>query len=679
MQLTNTELMRRVEYLEREIVAQEQREKELLASQFRLDSLLKNLPMAVILWDMDLKVIEWNPAAEFIFGYSHKEAIGKHATDLLLYDDNRAEIDAVINLLIEGRGGTRNKNRNFTKKGETIFCDWFNTLLREENGGIIGVTSLVNDISHNKRIEDALIKSEKEYRSTLNHLVVGVVVHSNDSSVLMSNPKAGEILGLTEQQLSGKINIDPFWNFVHEDLSIMNFSDYPVSQVFSTQKAVNNLILGIKRPDREFITWTVVNATPIFTRSGDLIKVIVNFVDITALKKSERAKLILEQQLQQSQKMEAIGTLAVGIAHDFNNLLTPILSYTQLAKVQVEPCSLEVGYLTKVEESANRAKDLVNKILSISRGSTTQTEFISLETLVEEVSTVIRASIPKTIKICTSFESNLPNICADPSQIYHVILNFCTNAVQSLSGKGELRISLNKVTRQFVPAPVEESEEEYLCLSFIDSGCGMDASTIARIYEPFFTTKHKSEQRGTGLGLSMVTEIIAKHKGYMSVNSTLGKGSQFKIYLPISNVEEHVPSKQDEQPLIYGDANILLVDDEIVLCELLTGMLNTLGYKVTACSDSNEALEIFKSAPQAFQLVISDYSMPSLDGGQLMQQIKSIRSDIPMLLITGYSDDTTENIVKALGGEGIITKPFDLKKFSHSISESLPRKASRNS
>jgi PAS domain S-box-containing protein len=663
------ELALRVSQLERESTLQKKREKELRISEHRLNVLLQNTPIALVSWDLDFKVVEWNTAAEHVFGYSKQEAMGKHATELILPEEIKSKIDAVFRKLLAGKGGARSTNKNFTKKGESILCDWFNTPLQDLNGKTIGVASLVHDITHSKKAEEALKAREKEYRSTLNELVVGVIVHASDTSILMSNPEARSIIGLSDAQMSGKKAIDPAWNFINEDLTIMKVEDYPVSKVFSTQQALQNYVLGINRPDRDDVTWVMVNATPIFAGSGDLQKVIVNFVDITALKKSEQERINLEQQLRQSQKMEAIGTLAGGIAHDFNNLLAPILGYTQLAKLQLEPSGKEVEYLSKVEESANRAKELVNKILLMSRASIANTESVNLESLVEEVLTVIRVSIPTSINIYQHYDPKLPNICADASQIYQVILNLCTNAVQSMYGKGKLDISLTKSNE--LPESLKNHHEDFVCLSVRDTGCGMDPSTLARIYEPFFTTKEKGKQRGTGLGLSIVAGVVNQHKGCMEVTTEPGKGSNFKIYLPISEKQKQTQPAQVEQELVSGKAHILLIDDEVMLCELGSIMLEKLGYEVTACTDSREALRIFESKPLDFQLIITDYSMPAIDGPQLMQRIKAIRSDIPMLLVTGYSDKATPQNLESWGCQGIIAKPFDMKKFSQSVSETL--------
>ncbi len=284
---TYKELELRINTLEQEAVLGRQREKALRDSEHKLNTHLKSTPIGAISWDLDFRVIEWNPSAETIFGYSDREAKGKHATELILPEELKEEVDVIFQDLISEKGGARSTNQNLTKDGKRVLCDWYNTTLKDTDGKVSGVASLVQDITYQKQAEEELQASEKEYRSTINGLLVGVVVHASDTSILLSNPEASNILGLTYEQMSGKKAIDPSWHFVHEDLTIMKVENYPVSRVFSTEKPLSDYVIGINRPDKNHITWVIVNATPVFSKDKSLDKVIVNFADITALKRME--------------------------------------------------------------------------------------------------------------------------------------------------------------------------------------------------------------------------------------------------------------------------------------------------------------------------------------------------------------------------------------------------------
>ncbi len=311
---TYEELKQRVKKLEQEVAMRKQAEKALRESEHKRNTHLQNTPIGAISWDLNFRAVEWNPAAEAIFGYSKAEAMGKHATELILPEDIKEMVDDIFRDLISEKGGARSTNENLTKDGSRIICDWYNTNLKDADGNVIGVASLVHDITNRKQSEEVLRTSEKEYRSTLNNLLIGVVVHANDTSILFSNPEATNILGLTYEQMSGKKTIDPSWNFVHEDLTIVKVAEYPVSIVFSTKKPLYDYVFGINRPDRDYITWVIVNAIPVFVNDSALDKVIVNFVDITALKQAETA--IKKSESMQSKMVANIGDVIVIIDQD---------------------------------------------------------------------------------------------------------------------------------------------------------------------------------------------------------------------------------------------------------------------------------------------------------------------------------------------------------------------------
>ncbi len=401
--------------------------------------------------------------------------------------------------------------------------------------------------------------------------------------------------------------------------------------------------------------------------NGNIVGNLGTFQDITEQRR-------LEEQLRQSQKMDAIGTLAGGIAHDFNNLLAPILGYSQLAKVEFELDSEVVDYLSIIEETSIRAKDLVAKILVISRSSQINTDSVQLKNLIEEVLTVLQSSISKDIEIHKEIDFDLPLITADPSQIYQVVLNLCTNAAQAMQEGGDLWIRLNKLNPSVSPHKQKENQKkEFVCLSIQDNGCGMDAATLERIYEPFFTTKKRGGERGTGLGLSIASSVVKQHKGHMEVESDPGVGTVFRIYFPTLREAKSTFSRESGPSVVSGNDHILFVDDEKVVCDMGTSILKKLGYRVTNFTDSQEALRVFEANPQDFQLVVTDYSMRRLSGPQLIKKIKAVCSNIPILLVTGYSNLATPDNLKELNCDGIIAKPYNIEKLGQMVSQTLQK------
>jgi len=295
-----------------------------------------------------------------------------------------------------------------------------------------------------------------------------------------------------------------------------------------------------------------------------------------------------------------------------------------------------------------------------------------LKKLIEDVLEVIRSSIPKNIDIFEELEFNLPLISIDPSQIYQVILNLCTNAIQAMPTGGELRIKLEQIKHVDSGTIENIPDEEFICLSVQDGGNGMDAATLDRIYEPFFTTKEKGEQRGTGLGLSIVSSVVRQHGGLLDVESEPGYGTTFRVYIPITEQEETVPIEDVSIPKYAdGGEHVLFIDDEELVNEMGATILEELGYRVTSFTDSQEALQAVETTPQDFDLLITDYSMPNLTGPQLMKKVKEIRCDLPMLLVTGYTNLATLENMKLWGCSGVIAKPYRLKELSQAVREAL--------
>ncbi|MGK5091576.1 ATP-binding protein [Deltaproteobacteria bacterium TL4] len=393
--------------------------------------------------------------------------------------------------------------------------------------------------------------------------------------------------------------------------------------------------------------------------------------EIIEYKRVEAERDRMEVQIRQSQKMEAIGTLASGIAHDFNNLLTPILGYAQLVQTKLDPDSKEVQYLMHVSESATRAKDLVKKILLISDPSLKHTEAVQLEKLVDEVLTVLQASVSPNISIHREIDPELSPIYADPSLIHQAVLNLCTNAIEAMGQEGELRIKLKELQHHRIHPNQEDSTEAFLCLSIQDNGCGMTDQTLERIYEPFFSTKERGGERGTGLGLSIVDSIVKQHGGHIEIESVPEMGTTFRVYFPAVIPAEELFSSTE--PEFFGKGHILLVDDESLVNMMGTNVLENSGYQVTSFTNSLKAWETFNANPAAFQLLITDYSMPQLTGPQLMERIKFLRPDIPMILVTGYSNLVTQENLQEWRCDDIIAKPYKINTLRQSVKKVLEK------
>jgi len=404
-----------------------------------------------------------------------------------------------------------------------------------------------------------------------------------------------------------------------------------------------------------------VEATLSCTRLPD--KTIINYITV---QRDVTRELKLDQQYRQAQKMEAIGSLAGGIAHDFNNILAAILGYTQIAVDTVKDRPATQKHLQAVLKATDRAISLVKQILTFSRKTDQENKPVMPKIIIKEAIKLMRASLPSTIEIQQNILSNSV-ILADPTQIHQVIMNLCTNAGYAMQGKGGiLTISLADVDLDTISAAQhpELKPGRHVRLLVSDTGNGIEPEIIERIFDPFFTTKPHGE--GTGLGLSVVHGIIQACDGAIDVQSATGKGTTFEMYLPIVT-SETVPEIQRSDPLPRGTEKILFVDDEPMLADINKKILESIGYHVTVCTASNEALNLFKEDPMAFDAVITDYTMPHMTGLELVQELITIRPGIPVMLCTGYSDAITQQKATAIGICECFVKPLKTYKLAKTL------------
>jgi PAS domain S-box-containing protein len=380
--------------------------------------------------------------------------------------------------------------------------------------------------------------------------------------------------------------------------------------------------------------------------------------DISDRRKAAEERLLLEKQLQQAQKMDSIGNLAGGIAHDFNNILSAIIGFTELTLDEVDKGSIAEDNLREVYSAGRRAKDLIQQILMFARQSEEKVKPIQVAPIVKEVLKFIKSSTPSTIEIKQEILSD-SFIIGNPSQIHQIMMNLCTNASYAMGEEGGvLEIKLQDITIDEIQdrKNLNAKIENYMELRVSDTGPGISAETIGKIFEPYFTTKAPGE--GTGMGLAMVHGIVANYGGKITVNSRLDQGTIFTIYLPVTE-KSGAQTLYDSEVLPPGTERILFVDDEISITKMGCRILGQLGYSVTPKTNSMDALELFRSKPEDFDLVISDMTMPHMTGERLSTELMNIRADIPVILCTGYSKKMTAETA-ATGPENGRNRTFDM-------------------
>jgi signal transduction histidine kinase/CheY-like chemotaxis protein/PAS domain-containing protein len=387
----------------------------------------------------------------------------------------------------------------------------------------------------------------------------------------------------------------------------------------------------------------------------------------------EEDKEHLETQLHQAQKMEAIGTLAGGIAHDFNNVLGSIMACAELIVMEPDNKALVTDNIGKLLGATHRAKELVTQILSFTRKSRKEKRPVQLQILVREVARLLRSTLPGAIEIKRNIPKNLDPVLADPAQIHQVLMNLSANAGHAMREHGgTLTIALDSVVH---PDGEKDSDPgmapgKYARLTVSDTGCGMDASVLERIFDPYYTTKDQGE--GTGLGLAVVRGIVRGHGGGITVMSEPGKGSVFRLYFPMT--EEAGQEEQEPRPAIHqirGIERVLLVDDERDLVDSLRRVLENFGYRVTALTSGLEALRLFHAAPDAFDIVITDQTMPHVTGKTLAAEVLRVRPSLPVILCTGYSAVFSPEDALKTGITKYMYKPISFADFARTVREAL--------
>jgi CheY-like chemotaxis protein len=363
----------------------------------------------------------------------------------------------------------------------------------------------------------------------------------------------------------------------------------------------------------------------------------------------------------QTQKMESIGSLAGGIAHDFNNILFPIVGLSEMMLNDFPPGSLEQQNLTEIFQAGKRGRELIQQILSFSRQSEHQPIPVHIQKILKEVLKLCRATIPADITIKQDIQTDCNSVMADPTHIHQIAMNLITNAYHAVEpAGGTISIQLSEMEADTADDPAGDlAPGRYAMLSVSDTGTGIAPNIINKIFDPYFTTKEKG--RGTGLGLATVYGIVKAHGGNIRVTSDIGKGAAFNVYLPLLEKTQDSEPVNEKTPLPTGTGHILLVDDEKSIVHLEKQMLKRLGYQASGYTSSRDALAAFKTEPSLFDLVITDMNMPNMNGMQLAAEMIAIRSDIPIILCTGFSERINSKKAEALGIGGLLMKPLGMK------------------
>ncbi|MFP4475871.1 MAG: PAS domain S-box protein [Desulfatibacillaceae bacterium] len=632
-------------------------ENDLKRSEERFRALARLLPETVFEVDLETRLTFVNESAFKAFGYDTRDfENGLYALDMIAPHERERAVNR-ISLLLAGGPPLVSRYTAIRKDGTTFPCLVHTNIMWQE-GKPAGLRGLIIDITRIEEAEEALIESEERFRAIFEsareliflkdrHLRYTVV---NPSMEILLDMSAGEIEGLTDKELFGP-----------ETAELTRDVDRRILRGEVVERE-----LVVKVGNERFIYQ--VTRVPIRDKSGAINGICGIARDVSRTKQ-------LESQLRQAQKMEAIGTLAGGIAHDFNNILSPVMVYTQLASRSLGKPETAAGYLDEVLRASRRAKDLIAQMLAFSRKSEIETKPVYGQHIISEALKLVRSFIPTTVELVTHVDKGTGPILADPTQIHQVLLNLCTNAYHAMADTGGTLTVEYRETRAGEEDPVMgESLEpgEYVRLAVSDTGQGMAAEVVERIFDPYFTTKIDGE--GTGLGLSIVHGIVKSLNGEVAVTSEPGAGTTFALYIPRYDSEPDQPAETAPEPgLPRGTERIMFVDDEHTNAYMGKPLLEALGYSVACHTSSVQALKTFREAPMDFDLVITDLTMPGMRGDALAAEMTRIRPDMPVVICTGFIENIADREPAELNCRAFLHKPLDMGTTARVVRETLDR------
>ncbi len=601
------------------------------------------------------RIIAANPALARMLGYDSPEELMRSVTNVQeqLYVDPPARAELLR--LLETRGEVRSfEFRAYRKDRGAIWLALSGRAVHDGDGVLLYHEGTVEDITERKQAELKRVRLETAIEQAAEGIIITdphwVIQYANPAFKRMSGYSGNEIIGQHTRVLKSDKHDKSFYRNIRETLAR--------GEVWSGR------LINAKK-DGTFYE-AEVTGSPVRDQSGVIINHVSIHRDITH-------EIRLERELRQAQKMEAIGTLAGGIAHDFNNILMAITGYTQLAHSRLAEESPIRRYLEQVLEASTRATTLVHQILTFSRQTEQERKPVQVGPLIKEAFTLLRSSLPSTIEIrhAITVPAERATVMADPTHIHQVLMNLCTNSAHAMRAKGGLlsvELSETALDESFASRYPGVKPGEYLRLSVTDTGHGMQPSVIERIFDPYFTTKGPGE--GTGLGLAVVRGIVKSLEGAISVYSEVGEGTTFHIFVPIIEAEA-LTAPEPVEAVLTGRERVLFVDDEQVLADLGKEMLESIGYRVVTKTSSIDALETFRAAPEAFDLVITDMTMPGLTGRELASELMAIRPSVPVILCTGFSELINGKRAMEKGIREFVMKPYTVRSLAKTIRKVL--------
>ena len=628
--------------------------------------LLQNINDAIIASDLEYNITSWNEAAEALYGWSADEAVGKSFPELVpvrLVEES-AKFPSQV-LLKEGKWQGELLHQH--KDGSELHILASTALIVDDNNQPTGIVTVNRDITERKQIEVALQRSEERLRQAIQVANIGTFDHDHINDFIYFSPELRQMWDLPSSQDVRLDSLD--FEKVHPDdrervLQAMAEAHSPSGDgsYEIEQRLVHN---------DQSIHWLSVRSRTFFAGEGEQrhpVRTIGAVVDLTETKLAEEARVKLEEQLRQAQKLESLGRLAGGIAHDFNNLLVPMIGYTELGQMRLSADNKAHAYFEKIGNAASRAADLTKQILAFSRRQMLEMGLFDLNDVVSEFRDMLERLIGEDIQMKIFLAPTPCPITADRTQIEQILMNLVINARDAMPTGGQLIVETDTVflDESYVRTHPDTKPGHYAMLSISDTGLGMDNETQQSMFDPFFTTKERG--KGTGLGLATVFGIVKQHGGNIWVYSEPNEGTTFKIYLPRPEDATQLSSAiAPEMPTVYGTETVLVVEDEPMVRRLACETLATYGYNVLEGENPAHGIKITATHPGKIDLLLTDVIMPEMNGRELHNKLLEIRPDLKVLFMSGYTDNVIVHHGVLDEGVNFLEKPFTIRHFIQKV------------
>ena len=617
-------------------------------------------------WNVESGSVRWSDGVETLFGLPPRAFSGTYGAYLALVHpaDRELTLGAALGVLNGESADYCVEHRVVWPDGSIHWVEGKGSLHRDADGRAVRMTGTVVEVTARKRAEAELSNSEQLLRHFIRHTPAAVAMFDNHMRYLQVAERWLSDYRLDGTNLIGRSHYEVFpdiperWREIHRR-ALLGAVERCEEDPF--ERADGSV---------EWLQWEV---RPWRKASGQIGGIVMFTQVITERKRAQEAQRLMLEQLRQTQKLEALGTLAGGIAHDFNNILGGMLAYTELAALENRDRPELLAHLREVTLAGQRATGLVGQILSFSRQQRQERRPVSLGRVLDEAMKLLRSTLPSSIKTVVTLPGSLPDVLADATQMHQVVMNLCTNAAHAMQGRGRLSLSLEVGSGAELALALGTGTPARACVRLVvsDTGQGMDEKTRGRIFEPFFTTKRPGE--GTGLGLAVVHGIVSDHGGTIRVESVPGRGTTFTLLLPVAEAHEVAPTVLPAEIPVGRGQRILVVDDERILCEAARRFLERAGYEADACMAPEEAWQRVQRDPDRFAAVVSDLTMPGMSGLDLTARIHALRPDLPVLLTSGHAAGLTTDMLAELGVCELLQKPVDHGSLTSAVARALNR------